>query len=93
MDITACEARVSLLVQLDPMCELEAFFLNSENEPVKIYWLIDERGQVGRGLFFKNSECILHFAVEWSGDLSKFGAQVDTGEPLFKKPGMKQATK
>lgn len=71
------------------MCELQALFKkNSEKEPVKIYrWM--KGGKWGEDYFYKNSECILNFAVEWSGDLSEFIAQVDTGEPLFKKPGMK----
>lgn len=68
------------------MCELRALFLNSEKEPVKIYrWI--KRGKWGEDYFYKSSECI-NSAVEWSGDLSKFIAQVDTGEPLFKKLGM-----
>lgn len=50
-------------------------------------------GKWGEDYFYKNSECISNFAVGWSGDLNKFIAQVDTGEPFLKKPGMKQAGK
>lgn len=46
-------------------------------------------GKWGEDYFYKNSECILNFAVGWSGDLNKFIAQVDTGEPFLKKYGMK----
>ena len=47
----------------------------------------------GKGYFYKSSNCILNFAVKWSGNLSKFIVQVDTCKPLFRKPGMKYARK
>lgn len=53
----------SHLSLLGPMCELQALFLISEKEPVKIYRGM-KGGKRGEDYFYKSSECVLNFAVE-----------------------------